>query len=137
MMKKEIKKIQTKVRNRFIKMAAKYPFIIKEFDETSLLNIIYNKDIQYIHNENSIQSLSNIKVRGAYKPISYSLDYEDDLDFYRTNDGDILDLLNVYINMGLNDSDNVIEYATSLIKTGEYSNIYMAVIALNKLKFKR
>lgn len=135
---KEVRKLQTKVLNRYIKLSQKYPILADSwsYDVISIVLNNHNHSTNSGHVLNDPISKEYFRRNDIIEP--YDRFYHDDeLDWYNDNKDAIIDLVCVYINLGVNAPKETLNSCLDLVKSKEYSNCLMALVMLNKLKFKR
>lgn len=136
MISREVKKLQTKVLNRYIKLSTKYPILADAWND-EVVNIVLNCG----GNSNTGLVLNKPIHKSDFSKdgLIYSLDkdyYDDELEWFTYNKDHIINLSYVFLNLGLKDT-NAINYCVELLNTREYSNVLMALVTMNQLKFKR
>lgn len=136
MISREVKKLQTKVLNRYIKLSTKYPILVDSWND-EVVNIVLNGR----GNPNSGLGINKPIYKSDFSKdgLIYSLDkdyYDDELEWFTYNKDHIINLSYVFLNLGLKDT-NAINYCVELLNTREYSNVLMALVTMNQLKFKR
>lgn len=136
MISKEVKKLQTKVLNRYIKLSTKYPILVDAWND-DVVNIVLNSR----GNPNTGLVLNKPIHKSDFSKDglidSFDKDYyEDDLEWFNGQKDYIINLSYVFFNLGLKDT-NAINYCAELLDTREYSNVLMALVTMNQLKFKR
>lgn len=136
MISKEVKKLQTKVLNRYIKLSTKYPILADAWND-DVVNIVLNG--RGNPNSGLVINKPIYKSHFSKDGLIDSLDkdyYDDELEWFTDNKDHIINLSYVFLNLGLNDT-NAINYCGELLDTREYSNVLMALVTMNQLKFKR
>lgn len=135
---KEVRKLQTKVLNRYIKLSQKYPILADSWSH-HVISIVLNKDNHSINGDHVLNdpiSKEDFRRHGTIE--DYDRFYHDgELDWYNDYKDKIVDLVCLYINLGVNASKETLNSCLDLVKSEEYSNCLMALVMLNKLKFKR
>lgn len=136
MISREVKKLQTKVLNRYIKLSTKYPILADAWND-AVVSIVLNGR----GNPNSGLGINKPIYKSDFSKdgLIDSLDkdyYDDELEWFTDNKDHIINLSYVFLNLGLKDT-NAINYCVELLNTREYSNVLMALVTMNQLKFKR
>lgn len=143
MISKEVKKLQTKVLNRYIKLSTKYPILVDTWCD-SITDIVFNtnRSYRFLSEEmfviNNTLDKSNFlgSYEGSIEPYSEK-EFSNDSTWFSEFEGNIDSLIHVFINLGIDDKDNVIKTCKELYETKQYENVLMALVMLNTLKFKR